>query len=81
MKQLTDRRERREKIGREEPAPKQRKTKEETQMEKGERMARELEDELNGRRPKRKSPILDFFQKGTDGCNGKSQSLSLIQIS
>ena len=74
IKQLSSTKEGRRELGIEEPAPKQRKTKEETQMEKDERMARELEDELNGRRPKRKSPILDFFQKGTDGCNGKSQS-------
>lgn len=75
IKQLSSTKEGRRELGIEGPAPKQRKTEVETQMKKDERMARELEDELNGRKPKRKSPILDFFQKGIEGCNGKSQSV------
>jgi len=77
IKQLSSTKEGRRELGIEGPAPKQRKTKVETQMEKDERMARELEDELNGRRPKRKSPILDFFQKETEGCNTKPGSTPL----
>ena len=68
IKQMARTVEGRRELGMEGFAQKPRKSEKDVQLEDDERMARDLEDKINGRKPSKKSPIRDFFQKEREGA-------------